>query len=80
MLAADADLEIGSGLAPARDADLDQFADTIAIDRDERIDLEDALGDISAEESGGVIAADAVGGLGQVVGAEREELDRKSVV
>ena len=74
MLAANADLEIGTGLAPARDADLDELADAIAIDRDERIDLQDSLCDIGAEESGGIVAADAVGGLGQVVGAEREEL------
>src|SRR6202020_3346439 len=47
MLAANADLEIGAGLAPARDPDPDQLADAVAIDRDERIDLQDALGNIS---------------------------------
>src|SRR5277367_1547553 len=70
MLAADADLEIGPRLAAARDADLDQFADAVAIDRDERIDLQNSLGDVGAEESGGVVATDAIGGLGQIVGAE----------
>ena len=70
VLAADADLEIGPRLAATRDTDLDQFADAVAIHRNERIDLQDALGDVGAEESGGVVAADAVGGLG----------DRKSVV
>ena len=50
MLAADADLQIGPRLASARDADLDQFADAVAIDRDERIDLEDSLGYVSAED------------------------------
>ena len=44
VLAADADLEIGTRLAAARDADLDEFTDAVAIDRDERIDLEDSLG------------------------------------
>jgi len=51
MLAADAHLQIRPRLASARDADLDQFADAIAIDRDERIDLQDALGDIGAEKT-----------------------------
>ena len=74
VLAADPDLEVGTGLAAARHADLHQFADAVAVDRDEGIDREDALGDIGAEEAGGIVAADAVGGLGQVVGAEREEL------
>ena len=74
MLAADADLEIGARLAAARHADLDEFTDAIAIDRDERIDLEDTLADVGAKEARSVVAADAVGGLRQVVGAEREEL------
>src|SRR5262245_5247689 len=50
MLAADADLEIGPDLAAAGDADLHQFADAVPIDRDERIDLQDSLADIGAEE------------------------------
>src|ERR1700720_883308 len=76
VLAANADLETRAGLAPALNADLYQFADAVAIHRDERIDHQDSLGDVGAEESGGVIAADAVGGLRQVVGAERKELRR----
>src|SRR5882757_9260654 len=74
MLAADAHLQIGPRLASARDADLDELADAVAIDRDEGIDLENALGDVGAEKTRGVVAADAVGGLRQVVGAEGEEL------
>src|SRR5260370_16537719 len=76
MLAANADLEIRPGLAPARNADLHQLADTVAIDRDERIDLQNSLGDVGAEESGGVIAPDAVGRLRHIVGAEPNELPR----
>src|SRR5436309_12167401 len=76
MLAANADLEIGPRLAAARDADLDELADAVAIHRDERIDLQNALGDIDAEESGRVVAADAVGRLREIVGAEREEFRR----
>src|SRR5216684_831625 len=60
MLAADPDLEAGTGLAPARDADLHQLADAVAIDRDERVDLQDSLGDVGAEEARRVVAADAV--------------------
>src|ERR1700736_5715130 len=73
MLAATSDLEVRTGLAPACHADLHQLANAVAVDRDERIDLQDALGDIGAEESSRVVAADAVGRLRQVVGAEREE-------
>ncbi len=43
MLTANTDLEIGSGLAAAGDADLDEFTDAVAIDRDERIDFQDPL-------------------------------------
>src|SRR4051812_16329863 len=42
MLAADADLERGARLAAALDADPDQFADAVAIDRNKRIDLQNA--------------------------------------
>src|SRR6266852_4793029 len=57
MLAANADLQIGAGLAPARDADLHQFTDAVAVDRDERIDLQDPLGDVGAEEPDGAVAS-----------------------
>src|SRR5580692_1739946 len=53
MLAADADLEIGPRLAAARNPDLHKLADAVAIDRDERIDLQNSLSDVGAEESGG---------------------------
>src|SRR4051812_820345 len=56
VFAADADLEVRPGLAAAGDTDLDQFTDAGAIDRDERIDLQDSLGDIGAEEARGVVA------------------------
>src|SRR4029077_10540776 len=74
MLAANADLEIGPRLAAARNRDLDEFPDAVAIDRNKRIDLQNSLGDVGAKESGGVVAADAIGRLRQIVGAEREEL------
>ena len=70
MLAADPDLESRSRLAAAGDTDLHQLADAFAVERDERIDLQNALGDLGAEKARGVVAADAVGGLGQIVGPE----------
>jgi hypothetical protein len=48
MLAADADLEVRPRLATAGNADLHELADTVAIDRDERIDLQDPFADIGA--------------------------------
>src|SRR3954447_11381637 len=59
VLAADADLELGAGLAPAFDADAHQFADTLPVDRHERVGLEDAARRIGPEEARSVVAADA---------------------
>src|SRR5688572_26819767 len=70
MLAADAELELGAGLAAALGGDLHQFADTFRVDADEGILLEDALPLVGRDEARGVVAAEAVGGLRQVVGAE----------
>src|SRR6478672_3768085 len=74
VLAADANLEVFAHPAAALDADPHQRADAIAIDRHERIARQDAARRVDAEERRGVVTADAEGGLGQVVGAEREEL------
>src|SRR5207253_4918983 len=73
MLAADADLEVRPRLASALHADLDELADAVAIDRDEGIDLQNALGDVGRQEARGIVTADAVSGLRQIVGAEGEE-------
>src|SRR5262249_19387662 len=73
MLAADAELEIVPRLAPALDRNLDELADAFTVERDERIDRQDALRRIGTEKARGVVAADAERGLGQIVGAEREE-------
>ena len=70
MFAADTDLQARASLAPARHADLHQFAHAIAVDRNEGVDLQNSLGDVRAEKARRVITADAIGGLGQVVGAE----------
>jgi hypothetical protein len=74
MLAADAELDApGASCGRARRRS-DQLADAVDVERDERIVLEDAGAPVGAEEAAGVVAADAEGGLRQVVGAEREEL------
>src|SRR4051794_2780992 len=75
MLAADADGEIGAGGAAALDGDTDQLADAAPGDRLERGDREDAQPEIAAEErSFHVVAGEPPRHLGQVVGAEGEEL------
>src|SRR3954470_8976393 len=74
VLAADADLERGARLTTACDADLDELADAFLVERDEGIDRQDALGHVGAEEARGIVTADAVRRLREVIGAEREEL------
>src|SRR3546814_5803575 len=76
MLAADAELDTGPGLAPARRRDLDQFADALDIDADERVGRIDALVDIGRQEASGIVAAHPERGLRQIVGPEREERGR----
>src|SRR6478735_5877346 len=76
MLAADADLERGPGLAAALAADLDQLADALDVERGERVVLQDAALLVLLEEGRRIVAAEAEGGLRQVVGTEAEELRR----
>src|SRR5262245_34476738 len=73
VLAANSDLELGARLAPALDTDTDQFTNTLAVDRHERVAAQNAARRIGPEEAGRIVAADAERGLRQVVGAEREE-------
>src|SRR5690242_15682735 len=74
MLAADAELELGAHLAAALGRDLDQFADAVLVDGHERIDRQNSLGRIGAEEARRVVAANAERRLGEVVRAVGEEL------
>ena len=74
MLTADAQLDARTRRAAALGGDADQVADAFLVEADEGVLLEDALVDIGVQEPAGVVAADAEGGLGQVVGAEGEEL------
>src|SRR5258707_4491989 len=73
MLAANTDLELRPPFAATLDADAHQFAHTVAIDGDEGVAGKNAARHVRAEKARGVVAADAVGGLRQVVGAEGKE-------
>src|ERR1700722_8387220 len=74
VLAADAELEIGPGLAAALGGDGDELANAFGVQGHERIGLKQSLDGVEAEERGSVVARYAERGLGEVVGAEREEL------
>src|SRR3954467_8846262 len=74
VLAADAQLQAIAHLTPAVGRDANEFADPFAVDRDEGVDRQNALGLVRAEEARRIVARDAEGGLRQIVGAEREEL------
>src|SRR5262245_31787109 len=74
VLAANPELQFGPRASPALDRDLDELPHPCPIEADERIALDQAFGEIFAEETCRVIAADAECGLGEVVGAEAEEL------
>src|SRR6185437_830212 len=74
VLAADADLEIGSSLAAVGGGQLHQLSDAGLVEAGERILLEHALAQIHRQDLADVIAGEAEGGLGQIVGSEAEEL------
>ena len=70
MLAANAKLDVRPRLPPALRCDLDEFAHTIRIERNEGIGFENALGKIAAKERARVVAAQAISCLSEVVRAE----------
>src|SRR3954453_16228385 len=75
VLAADADLEVRPRLAGLVGRYLDQPPDALRVERLERAEAEDAEIDVTAEESAlDVVAAETPAHLGEVVGAEGEEL------
>ncbi len=75
MLAADADLHVASGLTALLDRDLHQPADAGGVERFEGVDRKDLLLDVLQQELAlGVVAGEAEGRLGEVIGAEGEEL------
>ena len=73
MFAADAQLQIGPRRAAFLDTHPDERADTLAVNRDERVARVDFRIGIGMHEGTGVITADAKCGLCQVIRAEGEE-------
>src|SRR3954470_3880164 len=74
VLAADADLEVGPRRPSLLDADLHQPADAVEIDHLEWVLGNDVVLHVMADERTVVVPTHAEPGLGEVVGAEREEL------
>src|SRR5438552_12853999 len=73
---ADAELDLRSRLAPFLDRDLHQLADAVLINGGERIALHDFELGVMRKKRSAVIAAHAKRSLGEIVGAETEELRR----
>src|ERR1039457_1744215 len=74
VLAADADFQVRIRLAAALDGNLHQLANTFLVEDGERIVGENLLILVLLLELRIVVAREAHGGLGQIVGAEAEEL------
>ena len=74
LLAADAQLDVRAGLAAQLAGHLHQTAHAHLIQLGEGIGLVDLPVVVAGQELAGVVAAEAEGHLGQVVGAEGEEL------
>jgi len=60
----------------ALDGDLNQFADAVDVEADEGVALDHANALVMLQEAWRIVPRNSVGGLGQVVGAEAEELGR----
>ena len=75
MLAADAELELGVGLAAALGPEVHELADAALVDRLERVALEQALLEVRRHHPAlDVVTAEPERHLREVVGAEREEV------
>jgi hypothetical protein len=75
MLAADAELEVGPGTATALHGDAHDLPDARLVDGGERRAVDDLLLDVARDDPTlDVIAGEADSSLGEVVGAEREEV------
>ena len=74
MLAADAELQVRPLRPSALDGDAHQFPHPFDVESDEGVMLDDALLAVNLDETAGVVARQAIGRLGQVVGAKAEEL------
>src|SRR5690606_25007123 len=74
VLAADAHLEAFAGGPAALDAHLHELADAGDVERLEGVAGEDLPLDVLRQEAGGIVAAVSEGELGEIVGAEAEEV------
>ena len=74
MFAADAEFDVFFRFAAFFDGDLHEFADAGLVEAGEWVFLEDLILGVGIEEGSHVVAADAESGLGEIVGAEAEEL------
>ena len=74
VLAADAQAQVGTGGAAQLRGHLDQLAYALLVQVSERIALVDLVVVVVAQELARVVTAEAEGHLGQIVGAEAEEL------
>lgn len=74
MLAADAKMNIRAGGAAKLGCHLYQFANTLLIESCKRVVLVNLLLIVSVQELTSIVTAEAEGHLGQIVGAEAEEL------
>ena len=74
VLATDADLEIWFGRSTSLYTHADERTDTLSIDLDERVSIQDVLLQVRGKEAARVVAREAEGRLSQVVRPEREEI------
>lgn len=74
VFATNPDFKVGFGCATATGANLNKLANAALVENLERIIGEQLGLDVVGEEAGAVVAAEAEGGLGEVVGAKAEEV------
>jgi len=74
MFAADAQLQVGTGLATTLGGDLHQLAYTLLIQHIKRILFENSFCEICRQNLGHVIAGESEGGLREIVRTEGKEL------
>jgi len=74
LFAADAELEVGPGLATLLDGDRHELTDAGPVNRGEGILLHDFEFRVAGQEAAGVVTRHAERRLREVVGAEAEEL------
>src|ERR1700738_1565066 len=73
MFPANADLEFGAPRATAFHPDAHELANALTVDRDEWVRRKNPVRHIGAEKARGVVAADAVRRLGQIIRAKGKE-------